>query len=154
MYRITSPGSPWMLATVGRIFTVPFFEMTLYRKKVTKPASSIGSFSRYQPIAAKRAFGECVNAGIQVTKFSLRNLAELVTICSRRGCGKEENDVLYSVRRVSDIDAMYYDTLWHTRRHVEIATTLQRRNFAEVLAPPKKAKLVPSLPGFSGCYAR
>lgn len=62
--------------------------------------------------------------------------------------------ICYSVRKVCDIDAMYYDALWHTRRHTEIAMTLQWRNFVEELAFPKKAKLELSLPGSSGCYAR
>lgn len=68
-----------------------------------------------------------MNAEIPFTKFSraCNYLAE-----KRQDVGG--NDVLYSIIKVSDIDAMYYDTLWHTRRHVEIATTLQRRNFAEV----------------------
>lgn len=128
-----------MLATVGRIFTIPFPEMILYRggekKEVTRSRFLDRElFFDTNPIAAERAFGECANVE------TLRDLAERITsIWLRRAKGREGNGVLYSVGKVSDIDAMYYDTLWHTRHHVEIATTLQRRNFAE--EPRSRRKL-------------
>lgn len=91
-YRITLPEPHWMLATVRRIFTLPFPELILYREKVTRPAFSIASFFRYKPVAAKRALEN-------TRMWTLRNLVERVTTWLRRAKtgrwqGEEENDVL------------------------------------------------------------
>jgi len=65
MYRITSLEPHWMLATVGRIFTVPFPELILYRERVTRIFDS--EFFSIQTNCSQ-AFGKFAN--VDSTEFS------------------------------------------------------------------------------------
>lgn len=128
-YRITLPGPHWMLATVRRIFTLPFPELILYREKVTRPAFSIAIFFRYKPVAAKHALEN-------TRMWTLRNLVERVTTWLKRartewwqGGGRKWCAI--ATEKFSTLMpciTMHYgtrDATWRSRRHFSVETSLK-----------------------------
>lgn len=90
MYRIILPGPHWMLAIVGRIFTVLFSKLILYREKVRDLAFSIASFFRYKPNCSQACVGAFEN--MNSMKFSWAYVTTIHIILGWEGRWKETRE--------------------------------------------------------------
>lgn len=107
-YRITLPEPHWMLATVGRIFTVPFPELILYREKVTRPRILDSELFSIQTNCSQACVGEFANVNSTEFSWACNYYIYLAKKSQNVGRGQRgrKKMICYSVRKVSDIDAM------------------------------------------------